>query len=146
MNYQSVITPSITISDQPTESDLTDLKSQGYVGIVNLRHDGEPDQPLSVAEEGTLAEKLGLDYLHVGVGNAISPGGIENLQSFLLKHDDKKVLVHCRRGGRAAAMVLIVEALRNGWSADQAFDRGRRLGLNVEGGLKTLVEVTLKGA
>ncbi|MDX2036887.1 MAG: sulfur transferase domain-containing protein [Isosphaeraceae bacterium] len=144
MNYQSMITPSICIADQPTESDLRDLDAQGYVGIVNLRNEGEPEQPLSVAAEGELVSSLGLEYLHIPVGGAISPGGVEKLVAFLDKHSGEKVLVHCRKGGRAAAMVLIVEALANGWTAAEAFEKGPRMGLQVDGGLRNLVELALQ--
>ncbi len=41
MNVKRQITSSITIGDQPGEADLQRLKDEGYVGIVNLRNDGE---------------------------------------------------------------------------------------------------------
>ncbi len=68
MNVKRPITASITIGDQPTETDLSQLKQEGYTGVVNLRNDGEPDQPLSTAEEGNKVRALGMDYLHSGVG------------------------------------------------------------------------------
>ena len=68
MNVKRPITPLITIGDQPTEDDLKSLKDEGYVGLVNLRNDGEPEQPLGTAAEGERARALGLDYLHYGVG------------------------------------------------------------------------------
>ena len=70
MNVKRPITPLITIGDQPTEDDLKSLKDEGYVGLVNLRNDGEPEQPLGTAAEGERARALGLDYLHYGVGAA----------------------------------------------------------------------------
>lgn len=141
MNFQSVITPNITIADQPTEADLAELKSHGYQGVVNLRTSGEPDQPLNPDAEGKLAEELGLDYLHVGVGgNGLNPDDLTRFVKFLEDRHDSKVLVHCRKGGRAAALVLIQQIRVNGWSAQEAFDKGAKLGLNVDGGLRAMVE------
>ena len=47
MLFERAITSQITIGDQPTEADLARLKAEGYTGVVNLRNDGEPEQPLS---------------------------------------------------------------------------------------------------
>ena len=70
MNFKKQISPAVAIADQPTEDDLRALKKEGFVGVVNLRHDGEPDQPLSTVAEGEKVRALGMNYLHVGVGGA----------------------------------------------------------------------------
>jgi uncharacterized protein (TIGR01244 family) len=147
MRYQSAVNQHIVIGDQPSEADLTQLKNQGFVGVVNLRTDGEPEQPLGTAEEGELVRELGLDYLHAAVDQAgIGPDDLKNVQDFLTRHAEEKVLVHCRKGGRAAAVVLIAEALRHGWNAQEALERGPRMGLNVDGGLRMMVERILSGS
>lgn len=145
MNVKRAITPQITIGDQPTEDDLKTLKAEGYAGVVNLRNDGEPEQPLSTAAEGEQARALGLDYLHYGVGSApLSESGVQSVVDFLGRHGSEKVLVHCRKGGRAAALVLLEQAQRNGWTADDAVAKGKAMGLDVEGGLRALVENYLR--
>ncbi len=73
MNVKQSITPTITIGDQPTEADLEQLKHEGYVGVVNLRNPGEPEQPMSPQAEGEKVRTLGMDYLHYGVGGAPWP-------------------------------------------------------------------------
>jgi uncharacterized protein (TIGR01244 family) len=141
MNVKRPITPQITIGDQPTEDDLKSLRDEGYVGIVNLRNDGEPEQPLGTAAEGERARALGLDYLHYGVGAApLSEQGVGSVRDFLDRHAGEKVLVHCRKGGRAAALVLLHQAKAQKWTAAEAIAKGRAMGLEVEGGLRTLVE------
>lgn len=139
MLFERAINGRITIGDQPTEADLTRLKAEGYTGVVNLRNDGEPEQPLGIAAEGALVGEGGMDYLHMGVGGAaLSPVKVDEVCDFLDAHD--KVMVHCRKGGRAAAIVLLHQARANGWSPSEAAARGRGLGLEVDGGLRTLVE------
>ena len=139
------ITPNIAIAGQPTEDDLRALKKAGYIGIVNLRNDGEPDQPMTTAVEGKFAWSLGLDYLHHGVGGApLTPEGVTEVCDFLDQHAEGKVLVHCRSGGRAAAIVLLHQARVQGWSASEALAKGKAMGLEVPGGLKIMVEQAMK--
>src|SRR4051812_5148206 len=142
MNVKKPITARITIGDQPSEADLKALRDEGYVGVVNLRNDGEPDQPLSTAAEGAAAQGLGLDYLHYGVGAApLSEAGVSSVCDFIDRHAGSgKVMVHCRKGGRAVAIVLIQQAKAQKWSADEAVARGKAMGLEVDGGLRMLVE------
>jgi len=143
MNFMRAVTPEIAIGDQPAEADLAELKKQGYSGIINLRNDGEPDQPLSTSKEGEKARALGLEYLHYGVGSApLTESGVNAVCDFVDRHSDgsHKVLVHCRRGPRAAALVLLQQARANKWKAAQVVANGKAMGLEVEGGLKALVE------
>src|SRR5437764_7642268 len=104
MNVKRPITPGITIADQPTEADLRALKDEGYVGVVNLRNDGEPEQPLGTAAEGDQVRSQGMDYLHYGVGSApLTEAGVGSVCDFLDRHAGSgTVLVHCRKGGRAS--------------------------------------------
>jgi uncharacterized protein (TIGR01244 family) len=147
MNVKRPFSPTITIGDQPTEADLAQLKQEGYSGIVNLRNDGEPDQPYSTKKEGEIANGLGMDYLHSGVGAApLTSAGVNAVCDFIDKHAQgtNKVLVHCRRGGRAVALLLLQQARANNWSADEVIAKGTAIGLEVDSGLKTLVENYLK--
>lgn len=146
MDTLKTITPTIAIGGQPTEADLEALKGQGYVGVVNLRNDGEPEQPIDTKAEAALAAGLGLDYLHYGVGGApLADPGVASVRDFLDHHAGEKVLVHCRSGGRAAALVLLYEARKNGWTAAEAVEKGRAMGLEVKGGLQMMVEQYLAG-
>jgi uncharacterized protein (TIGR01244 family) len=142
MNYMRAVTPEIAIGDQPTEADLAELKKQGFKGIVNLRNDGEPDQPMNTSQEGENARALGLDYLHYGVGAApLSVSGVTGVCDLIDRqsHGSSKVLVHSRRGPRAAAIVLLQQARASKWSAAEAVAKGKAMGLDVDGGLKALV-------
>ena len=129
MNVKKPITPGITVADQPTEADLKGLKEEGYVGVVNLRTEGEPEQPIGPAEEAELARAHGLDYHHHGVGSApLTREGVTAVCAFLDEHASGKTLVHCRKGGRAAAIVLIYRALAENWTVEEAFAKGKRAG------------------
>ncbi len=143
MNTRS-ITPTLVIADQPDADDLAGLAAEGYAGVINLRLPGEPEQPIDPAAEGALVRAQGLDYLHVPIGGApLTPEGVGSVCEFLDRHADGKVLVHCRRGPRAAALVLLHRAQANGWAPAQAIEAGRELGLGVEGNLRLMVEAYL---
>lgn len=146
MNFKREITPGITIGDQPSGAEIEGLKGEGYVGVVNLRNDGEPEQPLRTSAEGEKVRGLGMDYVHYGVGSApLTKSGVESVLEFLDRHAGSgKVMVHCRKGARAAALVLIHQAKAQNWSPDEAVAKGKAMGLDVEGGLKNLVETYLK--
>jgi uncharacterized protein (TIGR01244 family) len=138
-------TPGITVADQPSEEDLHAVKTEGYTGVVNLRNDGEPEQPLDTAAEGELVRGLGMDYLHYGVGGApLTEEGVTAVCDFLTRHEPGKVLVHCRKGARAAALILIYQAKARNWSADEALEQGPAIGLGLEGGLRTMFENYLR--
>jgi uncharacterized protein (TIGR01244 family) len=145
MNTKREVTHQITVADQPTEDDLKFLKDEGYVGVVNLRNDGEPEQPMSTAEEGEKVRALGMDYLHYGVGAVpLSEQGVGSVCDFLDKHAHGKVLVHCRKGSRASALVLLHQAKTQGWGPDEALQNGNAMGLAVEGGLKPMVQTFIR--
>jgi uncharacterized protein (TIGR01244 family) len=138
------IRPNIAIADQPTTEELTQLKQEGFVGVVNLRNDGEPEQPLSTAAEGDVVRQNGLDYLNYGVGGTpLSTEGVEEVCDFLDRHADGKVLVHCKKGARAAALVLLYLARKGNWPANEVFQRGQAHGIHLEGGLRQLVQIYL---
>lgn len=147
MNVKRPITPRITIGDQPTEGDLLECKAEGYSGVVNLRHDGEPEQTMNTTNEGERVRALGMEYLHHGVGGApLSDPGVAEVCDFIdrISAGDGKVLVHCRKGGRAMALVLIQQARLNGWSAEEAFEKGQAMGLQVDGPLRLMVQTYLE--
>ena len=142
MNLKRPITASITIGDQPTESDLSQLRQEGFTGVVNLRNDGEPEQPLNIAEEGNKVRALGMDYLHYGVGAApLTPEGVAAVCDFVDKHSQgtDKVLVHCRRGPRAIALLLLQQARAQKWTAAEVFTKGKAMGLEIDGDRKSVV-------
>lgn len=146
MNLIRPITDRITIADQPETDDLAAFQRDGFVGVVNLRNDGEPEQPLSVAQEGEAVRGLNMAYHHLGVGGEpLSDPGVSEVCDFIDGCvEEGRVLVHCRKGGRAAALVLIQQARANGWTPNEAIAKGQELGIQLDGALKTKVEDYLR--
>lgn len=151
MKIRRKVTERITISDQPTLEDLSDLAAEGFAAVVNLRRDGELEMPMTSMEEGEAVRSLGMDYLHAGIGSEPESLTLESMAAFGAfldrwenRPESGPILVHCRKSGRAAAMVLIREAYRRGWRSHEACALGvTSLGLQVEGPLRRMVETWL---
>ncbi|ODU00345.1 MAG: hypothetical protein ABS79_03545 [Planctomycetes bacterium SCN 63-9] len=147
MNFKQDFTSTITIADQPTDSDLGQLSREGFKGVINLRNDGEPEQPLSTSQEGEKATALGMDYLHYGVGGPpLTEEGVNSVCDFIDDHtaEGGKVLVHCRKGSRAKALVYLQQARKNGWGSSDVRTRSAEIGLPIEGNLLLMVEDYLR--
>ncbi len=143
MNVKRPVTASITIGDQPTEADLSLLKQEGYTGVVNLRNDGEPEQPMTTTDEGNKVRAQGMDYVHYGVGSTpLTVQDVTSVCDFIDKHSQgpEKVQGHCRRGPRAIALLLLQQARAQKWTNAEVFAKGKAMGLEIDGGLKMLVD------
>lgn len=137
----SRIRPNLVIADQPTEEELLALPGEGFTAVVNLRRPGEPDQPLDPSAEGECVRAVGLDYLGVPVGGEpLGDAQVEAIGDVLDRHAEGKVLLHCKQGGRAAALALLHIAREEGWPAGEAIERGRALGLELPPPVRALVE------
>ena len=117
----------ILCAGQPAESDLNDLKNQGYRSIVNLRPQHEPGQIPQAADKAT---QLGFDYHHLPIGG---PGDLneENVTRFdaLLKDVSMPTLIHCGSSNRVGALFALRAAYVNRKDEVEALQEGRKAGL-----------------
>lgn len=122
----------VTVSSQPTEEELRELADRGYEAVMNLRTDGEEEQPLQPDEEGDLVEELGLEYRHFPV----SPEGLEESLVDRFRHEleeiAKPVLVHCRRGKRSGAMVMMDRAVEKDMSGEETLEKAEEMGFECD--------------
>lgn len=121
------IEDSLFIGPQPTLSDLEALGQSGVSTVIDLRHPSELQ--ISNAE---LAQQAGLDYVNIPIRKAtISANDVADfLQN--LKTKTGKFLVHCGLGPRAFLMVLLRQAVLQGWSPETLLVRLREGGLNMQ--------------
>lgn len=141
---RKTIRPNLEIADQPTAEELSSLKEEGFTAVINLRRAGEAGQTIDPTAEGELARQAGLDYLSVPVGGEpLGATQVETVCDLLQNHADGKVLLHCKQGGRAAALALIYLSRVEGWPADEVVQRGRALGLELPPPVQALVEQAL---
>jgi len=116
----------LTIAGQLTSEQLQKIAQEGFKSVLNLR---SPDEDGFLDSEQQQAEALGLYYINIPVKvEAIN----HEIAAQVLKQIDelsKPALVHCNSAMRAAAMVLMHIATRQGVSLKQAFDQAEQLGL-----------------
>ncbi len=122
------IAADVGVTDQPTEAELKALSGQGYRSVINLRREGEANQPMSPAEEGEKARAAGLGYGHVPVNSATLSD--KEVQEFgkLMDSLPGPVLVHCAAGQRAAALAIVHLAKKDGRTAEEALNHVRDAG------------------
>lgn len=114
---------------QLTPEQIQQVAAQGFRSILNLRSHNETGVLPNEAEQ---VNSTGLDYAQV----PISPTDLEadSLDKALhtLNHLPKPVLIHCRSGNRATAVVLIAIAQQHTLSPEQFIQQVQAQGLTLE--------------
>jgi uncharacterized protein (TIGR01244 family) len=113
---------------QPSEEDIAALKAAGYRKIINLRREGEPNQPLDPKAEGEVVTRAGMEYVHVPVDpKNLNPSSADAVAKAVAESDGP-VFVHCAAGGRGVSHALLAEAKAQGGSADDVLKKAEALG------------------
>lgn len=115
----------LTTSGQPDAASLQVFADSGYVAVVDLRGTDEDrgfDQRAAV-------EELGMSYVSLPIdgGPAVTFANAASLDDILAKFDGP-VLVHCKSGNRAGAL-LALRASLHGADDAAALALGRQAGL-----------------
>jgi uncharacterized protein (TIGR01244 family) len=120
------INDELTIAGQVTLEQLQQVAQEGFKSVLNLR---SPDEEGFLSNEQQQAEALGLYYLNIPVKvEAIN----DEIAAQVLSQTNelpKPALVHCDSAVRAAAIVLMHLATRQGATLRQAFKQAEQLGL-----------------
>ncbi len=131
MDGPSHLTRNVAVGGQPTLEDLRLLQARGFVAVVNLRDDGEADQPLPPQAEGAAVQVLGLRYHHIPVVLAeLDPGRLCQLRT-AIGAASGPVFVHCGAGQRACAMALLATSEGMPVPVDDLLARAAALGFPV---------------
>jgi uncharacterized protein (TIGR01244 family) len=121
-----------TVGAQPTEEQLRELREQGFRSVVNLRTEGEENQPLAPAAEGAKAREAGLEYLHLPVSmQRMQPELVDRFREELPRLP-KPVYIHCGAGKRAGVFAMIDLALQAGWSGEETLRRAEAMGFECD--------------
>jgi uncharacterized protein (TIGR01244 family) len=132
MTEQMQISERVSVGGQPTQDELKKLAQEGFKTIVNLRTEGEEDQPLTPDAEGKQVDELGMDYVHFPVSkDAMSPELEDDFRQ-RLPSLTAPVFIHCDTGKRAGAFVMIDKAIQEGWSGEDTLRRAEEMGFECE--------------
>ena len=131
MTKTGKISERLMVGGQPTEAEIRELQAQGFQAIVNLRRDGEANQPLDPAGEGKAATAAGLEYLHIPVNSADPKREQVEALRTALSQVKGPVYVHCQGGGRACMMALLATAPASGYGAKEMMAQAETIGFPI---------------
>ena len=128
------ITGNVGISQQITVGQVSLVREMGYQGVVALRPDGEAaDQP-TAADIGREAARLGMVFAYVPVPHGeIPPESVRALKDVLARYADRRIVLYCRTGRRAARTWGLAEAESpNGLDAQRILRSIEQIGQNAD--------------
>jgi uncharacterized protein (TIGR01244 family) len=128
MDNVKSITPELFVAGQITLEQLQQAAHEGY-SVLNLR---SPSEESFWHDEANQATNLGLHYVNAPVNLAELT---EDYTTHVLQCIDempKPVLIHCAVSMRAGAMALMNVAIRQGLTAEQAFEKAREIGFDFD--------------
>jgi uncharacterized protein (TIGR01244 family) len=118
-NYRQAA-PDLATSGQPREDQLTAIAAAGYDLVINLAlHD---DPRYSLADEASLVQALGMEYIHIPV--QFAGPTTHDLALFFEAMDrakGRRIWVHCAANMRVTAFLGLYWRLREGWPEERAF-------------------------
>jgi protein tyrosine phosphatase (PTP) superfamily phosphohydrolase (DUF442 family) len=117
-------------SGQPDSLEFHYLDSLGVEMVINIRSSREVDYHTNNNfNEENLLDSLNISHVHIPLGGSEGyyPGAVDSLAG-LLDGNNKKVLIHCKRGGRVTLlwMAYLVNSL--GYTIDEAVALGDTMG------------------
>lgn len=113
------------------EESVRNLAKSGFKAILNLRPTDAPAQ-FSSRDEGLAAAEAGLTYLCFPVAEGeVDDFHVRSLHS-KLKLLPKPVFMHGDNSSSAAALGILDRAVSENWTADEAVQRARELGVEVD--------------
>ncbi len=133
----------IYFSGQPDNEDLLALKEQGFETIINLRKSSEYDE----VSEAKLSKELGFHYKQIpfdGRTDQLTDEFISSVTKVVMDQRDKgKILIHCGSGNRVALWVGGHFAKDHKYSAKDAIEMAKKMGLT-SAGLEKKLKVYLQ--
>ncbi len=125
------------VGGQPSASQYKQISVEGYKTVISLRPPEEPGAGDSKAQ----AEEAGLKFVNIPVPGAVgfTKENAEALDEAL--KGEGPFVVHCKSGGRVAALFTLKSGMCDGKSVDQAIEEGHKMGL---GGLEQTIRNILR--
>ena len=126
MSQFKKIEDDVFIGPQPTAQDLDEARRQGIKTVVDLRLPSETQ-----ASNQDLTKSHGLGYVNIPVDKEnLSASQIGEFEA-AIKDNAGPFLIHCATGARAALLLSLSEAKKNGWSREQTFEHARGMGYDL---------------
>ena len=126
MSSFRLVEDGVFIGPQPTPQDLEDARLQGVKTVIDFRLPSE-----TATSNETLVRSHELEYESIPVNKAmLSFNQIGELDA-AMQSKPGPFLVHCATGLRAALLLALSKAKKNGWSAEQTFAHAQAMGFDL---------------
>jgi len=125
------------LGGQPSESQYKQLSVEGYKTVISLR---VPDEP-GASEGKAHAESAGLTFINIPIAGAADFNKEKAAALDEALKGEGPFVVHCKSGGRVAALYTLKLGWCGGKSVDEAMAEGEKMGL---GGLEATVRQLLR--
>ena len=95
----------LATAGQPTVEQYPAIAAAGYKVVINL---ALTDSPNALVDEGSLASKLGIEYIQIPVAwTAPTLADFQKFRSATDAHADDKIFVHCAANKRVSVFVYL---------------------------------------
>jgi len=126
MSSFRLVEDGIFIGPQPTPQDLEDARLQGVKTVIDFRLPSE-----TATSNETLVRSHELEYESIPVNKAmLSVNQIGDLDA-AIQSKPGPFLLHCATGLRAALLLALSKAKKNGCSAEQTFAHAQMMGFDL---------------
>lgn len=126
MSSFRLVEDGIFIGPQPTPQDLEDARLQGVKTVIDFRLPSE-----TATSNETLVRSHELEYESIPVNKALlSVNQIGDLDA-AMQSKPGPFLLYCATGLRAALLLALSKAKKNGWSAEQTFAHAQAMGFDL---------------
>ncbi len=112
-------------SEQPTIDDFKWLKDNGWKSVVDLREDGEKNNPTALDSKIPGFNDLGLNFLNIPIKDGTTPSVAQADQflKFVTDPKNQPAHVHCAAGiGRTGITVALYRYSVQSWPMDKAIE------------------------
>ena len=114
--------------DQPRSDDFRSLSDEGMRAVLDLRVEGENEQPLPPRKEEAAVRRRGMEYGHVPVPAGRMDDELIDTFRHELARLPKPVFVHCASGKRSGTLAFVQAAIDAGLSGAEMLDRAEKAG------------------
>ncbi len=124
-----IVNDKFAVAPQITADDIAEIKSLGYIAVINNRPDGEVvDQP-ATGEIKATANAAGLDYYDLPINSGTLPMEAIAETRALLEKINGPVFAFCRSGTRSITLwALSQKGIRN---SDEVISEVQNAGYNL---------------
>jgi sulfide:quinone oxidoreductase len=126
---QIQINQQLSISDQITLEEVSELAHQGIKTLICNRPDGEEPNQLAASQIQAAALEMGMKFINIPVPGRVIPENSLNEFIEALKNTDDKIHAYCRTGTRCSIFWGLKEAKQK--SVNEVLGEAQSLGFDL---------------